>query len=145
MNKYKEIITYVIFGGLTTLVNWIIYIGSTLVFGLGMTMSNAAAWIGAVVFAFVTNKLIVFQSKDLSIKNVFREIVLFFASRIVSGGIEIFLPTLLVRVGLTQTLFNIKGLGAKLIVSVVVIVLNYIMSKVLVFKNAGNNGGSRFA
>ena len=133
MNKYIEIIMYVLFGGLTTLTNWAIYILCIEIAGFEMTVCNALAWMGAVIFAFVTNKLIVFQSKDVSLRIIVSEAIAFFLSRIVSGGLEIFLPTILFQIGLNQKLFGVEGFWAKAIVSVVVVLMNYIISKKIVF------------
>lgn len=134
LKKYKEIVLYLVFGVSTTVVNWIIYLIFTSGFHVEMTISNAVAWFGAVSFAFVTNKLFVFESRHTSLKLLFREIVTFFSARIFSGVFEIFLPTFLVSLGLQQTLFGIEGFWAKVVVSIIVIVLNYVLSKLIVFK-----------
>lgn len=134
LKKNKEIILYLIFGVSTTIVNWIIYLCLTSVVHVGMTMSNAAAWIGAVVFAFVTNKLFVFESKNTSNIELLREVVSFFGARIFSGLFEIFLPSFLYSLGLNHSFLEIEGFWAKAVVSVIVVVLNYILSKLFVFK-----------
>ena len=83
--KYKELITYVFFGGLTTVVNLIVF----KLFGMLLgderyLISNAIAWVVAVIFAFITNKLWVFESKSLSGKVLLKEIPSFFAARVLS-------------------------------------------------------------
>jgi len=98
-----------------------------------LTASNAIAWFSAVLFAFVTNKIYVFNSKSRKLSLILREAVKFFCSRLLSGVIEVFLPTLLFSVGLNQSLLGIKGFASKLAVSVIVIVLNYVTSKFIVF------------
>lgn len=133
MKQYKEIILYIFFGGLTTGVNWIIYICCNNILDVDMTLSNAVAWIGAVLFAFVTNKFWVFKSENKSISKILREGILFFASRLTTGIIEIVLPTVLFNCGLGYTLWGIEGFGAKALVSVIVVLLNYILSKKIVF------------
>ncbi|MBQ1935974.1 MAG: GtrA family protein [Clostridia bacterium] len=130
MKKIFEVGLYLLFGGLTTLVNFLVY---TLVVGiLGVTLSNAVAWIVAVLFAFVANRKWVFQSRS---KQWFKEFLPFVGGRTFSGLLEIFLPTLLITLGLNQTFFDIPGFWAKAAVTVLVVVLNYIISKFLVFQN----------
>ena len=131
--KQKEIILYIVFGVSTTAVNWIIYTLLTLVLQVGMTLSNGIAWGGAVLFAFVTNKLFVFESKSMKWCIVFKEALLFVGARIFSGVFEVFLPTALVMIGLNQKLWGIDGFWAKVLVSVLVVILNYVVSKTLVF------------
>ena len=126
--KYKEIIMYLIFGVATTGVNWVVY--SLLV---KMTVSNVIAWIAAVIFAFITNKLWVFESKSWVPKVAAREFVSFVASRLATGVIEWFGPLLLFKIGLDQDLFGVKGFVAKIVCSVLVVILNYVFSKLLVF------------
>ena len=131
--KYKQILAYLFFGVTTTLVNWCIYALLQTV-RMDMTLSNAIAWFGAVCYAFITNKLFVFESRSFAVPVVTREALSFFASRIASGAVEILLPTLLYWVGLNQSLFQLEGGVAKALVSVIVIVMNYVLSKFLVFR-----------
>lgn len=133
MEKYKEIALYGFFGVLTTVVNWITYIICNSMLGIEMTISNAIAWVLAVLFAFFTNKFLVFRSMDMSIYKFIREGALFFASRITTGIVEIFLPTLLYRIGFQYELLNIEGSGAKVLVSIIVVILNYFLSKKIIF------------
>ena len=136
--KYKEIISYLFWGGMTTLVSWGSY--SLFVYllpesGYRVALANTLSWIAAVLFAFVTNKMWVFGSKSWEPSLVVRELWKFVASRLVTGVIENVGVPLLVKIGLNQKLFGIDGLPAKIIISVVVVILNYIFSKLLVFKN----------
>ncbi len=133
IKKYKEIIMYLMFGVATTVVNWIIYTLLTCT-GAEMTAANAAAWIGAVLFSFVTNKLFVFKSRSLKLKVVLKEGIAFLGSRIITGIMEIAGPTLIFNLGFTWSPLGINGFGAKLFVSIFVIVLNYVFSKLAVFK-----------
>jgi putative flippase GtrA len=133
--KYKEIIMYLIFGVGTTAVNWIIY---TVLVALGnvvnLTLANIIAWVGAVAFAYITNKLWVFESKSWNPKIVWKELGMFLGARIFSGIFEIGLFPVLVWLGMNQAIFGVEGMLAKVVISVLVIVLNYIFSKLLVFK-----------
>ena len=138
--KYKEIIMYIITGGLTTLVNWISYAACTHFLPIKNTeqlilFSNIIAWILAVLFAYVTNKHWVFESKTHSFSGLLKELAGFIGSRLFTGLLEIFGTSLLVRLGLNQTLFKTKGFLAKILVSIIVVILNYVISKLLIFKN----------
>ena len=126
---------YLIFGVSTTLVNWIVYTLLVSIANTDVTPANAIAWFAAVIFAYITNKLYVFESKSCKVTVLAHEIISFFGARIASGVFEIFLPALLMKIGLDQAIFGIEGFAAKLVVSVLVIVLNYIFSKLFVFKN----------
>ncbi len=130
---------YLIVGVCTTAVNWIVYT-PLVAAGVPMTLSNAAAWFCAVVFAFFTNKYLVFKSKTKETVGLLKEIVSFFAARIVSGAVEIFLPSFLFEIGLDMSLFGIEGAWAKLVVSVLIIIMNYLFSKLFVFKHKGGKG-----
>ena len=132
--KYREVITYIFFGGLTSAINVVLYAILVSWCALDMTLSNGIAWFGAVVFAFITNKLYVFQSSSWRWKTAIKEGVAFFGSRILSGMVEIFLPTTLFYIGINQAIFGIEGFLAKIIVTIVVIILNYILSKAIVFR-----------
>ena len=125
---------YLFFGAATTLVNFILYTIFVELFDYGITVSNGIAWCGAVIFAFFTNKYYVFGDRNFGWKALFFQAASFFGSRFLTGLIEIFLPTVPYRCGLDFDLFGIKGFTAKLVVSVLVVVLNYIFSKVIVFR-----------
>ncbi|PWL81504.1 MAG: GtrA family protein [Clostridia bacterium] len=128
--KYRELIAYVIVGGLTTVVSMALYYGSTWAFldgsdALQVQIANVISWIGAVAFAYVTNRVFVFQSHSTA---VFREIVSFVSSRVL---------TLLLDMGcmwLMVTAIGVDHRIAKLVSMVLVTVGNYVISKLLVFK-----------
>lgn len=127
--KYKEIINYLIFGGLTTLVSIGTYALFTKLFNIDYLVSNVLSWIIAVLFAFITNKLFVFESKSKDKKQVSKEMINFFFFRVVSLGIEMVIMYVFVD------LLSINDLITKVIAQVIVILSNYIFSKVFVFKN----------
>ncbi len=132
--KHREGVLYLLFGVFVTLANWITYAFFVTVTDLGVTVSNAIAWFVAVVSAFITNKLFVFESRATDIKTIIKEAVSFLTSRVITGVFEILAPAWLIAVGLSQTLFDIDGFFAKLIVSIIVVVLNYVLSKLIVFR-----------
>lgn len=131
--KYKEVILYLVFGVSTTVVNWLIYIGVVKASNT-VVAANAAAWVGAVTFAYITNKIFVFESKSTKLKDVIKEAVSFFIARVCSGVFEVFGPGILMSIGLTQEIFGIKGFAAKMAISVIVVIMNYVLSKLFVFK-----------
>ena len=127
--KYKEIINYLIIGGLTTVVSLIIYYSLVLTIlnpevALELQIANILSWIVAVIFAYYTNRKYVFESKN----NSKSEMLKFFLSRIGTLIIDMLLMFIFVSV----LHFNDKIM--KIIVQIVVIVLNYILSKFIVFK-----------
>ena len=152
--RYHEIIMYLIFGVATTLVNFIVTFGLQKVFNLNEIaetlgkgsskykllyfVANAIAWLVAVFFAFVTNKKYVFESKTKGAKAYFTEMGKFFGARGVTGAIEITLPSILQAMGLTQSLFSFEGFWAKAATAVIVIILNYVFSKIFVFRGKKN-------
>ena len=132
--KYREPISYLFFGGLTTVVSWVTYALFVGKLSMRPVPGNILSWVCAVAFAFVTNKLWVFDSKSWAWPGWFREALAFVAGRLFSGAVEMGGLPLLMWLGLDQPLFGIDGFAAKLVVSVVVIILNYFLSKFLVFR-----------
>ena len=137
-----EIILYLFFGGLTTLVNLIIFIAFDAVLGDALYLvSNLIAWAGAVAFAFVVNKLFVFKAHTTKRSKLFFEITEFVGARVFSFGFEEAGLFLLVDVCSMDELsfrvpyFTVTGtLIAKIILAVIVVILNYFFSKYIIFK-----------
>lgn len=127
--KYEDILSYLFFGVLTTVVNYVVYLPCYNVLGLSSAVSNVIAWVAAVAFAYLTNKPFVFKSHDWSMKTVLPELTKFLACRVGSGVLETVM--LLVCVDWLDWDGNVL----KIVTSVLVVVLNYIGSKLLVFKN----------
>jgi len=129
--KYKEIINYLFFGGLTTLVNFITYFIFSRLFGIDEVISNAIAWVCAVLFAYITNKLFVFESKTKSKKETTKELASFFLFRIISGILcDQGTFALMIKV------FHINDIISKIVTQILVIVVNYIFSKFIIFRKA---------
>ena len=126
--KYRSILIYLIFGVLTTAVNYLVYIPCLNLLGLSASVSNVIAWCVAVLFAFLTNKPFVFESKDWSSKTVVPEFTKFVGTRVASGLLE----TLILLVAVDMLGWN--GVIWKLVTNVIVVILNYIGSKLLVFR-----------
>lgn len=99
-----------------------------------MNISNCIAWLVAVLFAFITNKVFVFESKNMEMRFVCRELIKFVGARLATGAIEILGLPLLYYIGMKQSLFGVEGFVAKIVVSVVVVLLNYVFSKLFIFR-----------
>ena len=128
LKKHWDVVTYLFFGVLTTAVNYAVYLPCYNLLGLSAAVSNVIAWGVAVAFAYLTNKPWVFKSHDWSAKVVMPELTKFVACRIGSGVLE----TGIIFVFVDWLAFD--GNVFKLITSVLVVILNYIGSKLLVFK-----------
>ena len=128
IQKYYDVLAYLFFGVLTTAVNYLVYLPCYNMLQLSASVSNVIAWVFAVVFAYLTNKPFVFKSHDWSAKTIIPEFGKFVGSRFVSGALE----TAMIFV--TVDFLRWDGNLMKLITSVLVVILNYIASKLLVFK-----------
>lgn len=126
--KHYDILVYLVFGVLTTVVNYIVYLPCYNLLGFSSSVSNMVAWVAAVAFAYVTNKPFVFRSHDWSAKTVIPELTKFIGTRLGSGGLETLILLIFVD------LLGMNGNLWKLITSVLVVILNYIGSKLLVFR-----------
>ena len=128
IEKYWDVLSYLFFGVLTTVVNYLIYLPVYNFCGLSAALSNMIAWVGAVIFAFLTNKPFVFRSHDWSAKTVVPELTKFVSCRIASGVLET------VILFLAVDCMNWNGNIWKLVTQVLVIIINYVGSKLLVFR-----------
>ncbi len=145
----RETVCYLIFGVLTTVVNWVVYTlfdnfiftgnEATAASGSGVLdlflskgASGIIAWFFAVCFAYVTNRLFVFTVRAHGTKDILKECMRFMGGRVATGVIEILGTPALVAMGLTVKIFGLDI--AKIIVSVIIVILNYIISKLFVFK-----------
>ena len=145
--KLRELFLYVLFGALTTLVNFVVYFLCQHLLGEGMYLvSNVAAWILAVAFAYVTNKLWVFESKSWKRDTVLGEIGKFVAARLFSLGLEeAGLYLMIDRMAFDSWSISLMGhaIGggvlAKLAMQVMVVILNYVFSKLLIFRRKGKH------
>lgn len=131
--KNKEILLYLFFGGLTFLVSISSYAVFNIRIGWNALTANIASWILAVAFAYVTNRIWVFTSSADSKRGIAREVVSFVSGRIVTLVIEELI--LLVFV----TALEMNNILVKIIAQMVVIALNYVISKLVVFKSKGGN------
>lgn len=124
----KETILYIIFGVLTTIVNLISYYLFSNIISINYLISNTISWIISVLFAYITNKFYVFNSKDTSKDIIIKEFIKFVNCRLTSGIIEMILLFLLVD------MLAVNDIISKLVIGVIVVILNFIFSKLFVFK-----------
>lgn len=132
--RYREIIMYLIVGGATTVINWGSYYLFTDFLSFELNVANITSWIISVTFAFFTNKLYVFQSRHLDLKTMTKEFSAFVGSRIFTGIIAWILFPILLYLGIDRFIIETPGMLAKIITSVVEIVLNWVLSKYFVFR-----------
>ncbi len=133
--KYKEIISYLIFGVLTTIVSLGTYYGSVYTFlnpndGFQLQIANIISWITGVLFAYITNRKFVFESKE---KNKIKEASKFVTSRVAT----LLMDMIIMFIGVTTLKFNDKII--KLVSQVLVVIANYLLSKIIVFKKEDKN------
>ena len=127
--KNKEIINYLIFGVLTTVVSFVVYFIFAKVFKIDEVISNVISWFFSVLFAFITNKLYVFESKETGKKTLLKEIISFYLARLFTGVVcDLSVFALMVKT------FKINDVLSKLVTQVIVIILNYVLSKLIVFR-----------
>ncbi len=130
--KYKNIVLYLLFGVCTTAVNVIIYWISAHLLQIGTMFSTTIAWVIAVLFAYITNRRWVFCSDVTGIKEIIREVISFFTCRLVTGGVDWGCMFLFVNV------IGINDILIKFMANIIVIVLNYIASKLIIFTQKVN-------
>ena len=126
--KHKELILYVFFGGCTTLINIISYFACRELMHLPVVPADVLAWLVSVIFAYVTNKLFVFESKSWRLMLVLKEGAAFLAARVFSLGLDV------AMLYVTVTVLGWWELPMKVLANVVVIVINYIFSKWIFFR-----------
>lgn len=132
LKKYKFIILYGIFGVLTTIINIVTYALCYDMFNISNVVSNIIAWILSVLFAFITNKIWVFESKSFDFKIFIKELWNFIVCRLATGALD--LGIMYVGVDLLKG----PALILKIASNIIVIILNYVMSKLFVFKKGSN-------
>ena len=127
--KYKEILLYLFFGGLTSVVSIVSYAYCDVIMGMNPLIANVSSWILAVTFAYITNKIWVFQVEIHGKKELLQQMVSFYTGRLLTLGIE----EVILFIFITKCGFN--SLVVKIVAQVVVVVSNYIISKCFVFRD----------
>lgn len=128
LQKYRSVLIYLILGIMTTAVNYAVYLPLYNLCHLSATLSNSIAWVVAVVFAFLTNKPLAFESHDWSLPVIVKEFLPFLLCRVGTGVLETLCIFTLVDC------MQLNGNIIKVIVSVAVVIANYFGSKLLVFR-----------
>jgi len=128
LKKYREIVMYLIFGGLAAAVSALSYFVASWGFGLSAWLSSIVSWIFAVTFAFITNKIFVFQSKNKTKEDALKEALLFFAMRLSSLALNVIIMLVFVD------WMNLHEPLIFLVAQFVVLVFNYVASKFWVFR-----------
>lgn len=138
--EHREGMRYLIFGVLTTVVNILIaaltyyIVFTSLSEELKVNLSTMIAIIVAWIFAYITNKLYVFHSKTENMKVLVKEIISFVSCRLVTAVIEVVLMNLFV------TLLQFNYMLMKIVVNVIIIILNFVFSKLIIFKKGEEDG-----
>ena len=127
--KYKEVISYLFFGVLTTVVNFVVYFACTDGLHINYLAATAVSWVAAVLFAYVTNRKWVFESKVSGFTPILREMAVFVGCRVFSGVMDMGIMFISVD------MIGISDRIAKFVTQVAVVVLNYIFSKIIIFRN----------
>ena len=125
---HRQVMRYLIFGVLTTIINIITYSICFYILNINNLISNVIAWIIAVIFAYITNRKYVFDSKANTNKDIIKEIARFFASRLITLGVD----ELIMYVTVDNWSWN--ALLMKILSNIIVIILNFVFSKLIVFK-----------
>ncbi len=133
VRRHDEGVRYIVFGILTVIVSWATYALLALT-GINYSVANGMSWFFAVIFAFFVNKYFVFRSMDSKRQTLGAELVEFFAARVFTGAVAIILFPILMSVGLDFVFLGVPGLFARGVNSAVEVILNYILSKFVVFR-----------
>lgn len=126
--KYEDVFWYLVFGVLTTIVNILVYYVFANIISMNYLIANVIAWAAAVLFAYVTNRIFVFKSTTKGLQAIVKEFSLFVGCRLVSGGVDMGIMFLMVST------MGINDMIAKIVCQIIVIVSNYIFSKLIIFK-----------
>ena len=139
-DNLKQAAHYLFWSLMTTAVSWITYTACELWQGDGLSaqwttlIAGAVSWIVAVSFSFTVNKWLVFKSRACTVRRVARELLAFFSTRRAVGLLEIVLVPLVVLIGWDIPLFGVDGLLSKCLVTPVIIALNYVCGRFVVFR-----------
>lgn len=128
LEKYKSILMYLFFGICTTVINIVTYWMFYISLDFPNVLSTIFSWIISVLFAYITNKLWVFESRPFGKKVLVREIATFFGARFISGIIDLAIMFLFVDMLLFPAMI------IKFISNIFVVIFNYVASKVVIFK-----------
>lgn len=126
--KYQDVISYLFFGGLSTVVNIVSYAFFSHVLGMGTVVASAASWFVTVIFVYLTNRTWVFHSQAEGAAEIIREFIAFMGCRLATGVLDVAIMWLSVDI------LGLNDIVMKVISNIIVIVLNYVASKLIIFK-----------
>ena len=126
--QYQDVIPYLFFGVCTTLVNVVVYWACAHLLGTGVMPATIAAWVLAVLFAYVTNRKWVFHSTASGREEITKEIISFFSCRLGTGVVDWLMMLVLV------SWLHLPDLPIKILANIIVIILNYVLSKSVIFR-----------
>ena len=132
-SKYRELIMYAITGVGATLINTVAYIILADLVGINYVVSNIIAWILAFIFAFYSNKIWVFESNSHDVKKTVIEFIEFGTARLSTGILDTLLMVLFVSI------LNINDVLSKIVVNIIIIIINYLASKFIIFKKTNED------
>jgi len=127
--KYKEVILYLVFGGLTTVINIVSYAVCARFFKLDTVASTSVAWVVSVIFAYVTNKIFVFESRTDTFALLVKECVSFFGCRLATGIMDVAIMYVSVDV------LGFNDIFMKIFSNILVVIANYLFSKLFIFSS----------
>lgn len=128
----NQLYSYIFMGVLALVFNWMLY--SVCIMIMPMEFANLCSFGLTLVVAYLTNKVWVFHSMDFSVRTLLKEGASFFTARSLTGILEIVMQPQFYAIGITGSLFGVKGLQAKIIVCLILSVLNYLCTKLWVFR-----------
>ncbi len=129
MNEQRySILMYLVMGGVTTIINIVTFWLCYSVLGIGYSVATVIAWFLSVLFAYLSNKFYVFESTNMNVSTLVHEMITFFGFRMISLLIDLFIMYICV------SLFNVNALVAKVLANIVVLIVNYVFSKWVIFK-----------
>ena len=131
--NYREIAAYLIFGVLTTVVNIVVYWLAAHPLNIATVPSSVIAWIASVLFAYVTNRIWVFHSETTEKAGILREMFYFFAARLATGVLD------WAFMYVSVDLLHYNDVVMKIVANVIVVIMNYLASKLFIFKSSGNS------
>ncbi len=142
--KYENIILYIFFGGLTTVISWGTHFASRMLFDVPVSAATIISWICSVTFAFITNKKFVFKNKTETATGFVMQMLSFFAARAASLGVEVVIMYLCAD-RFSEFFCSLFGVSApvnemifKIIANIVILIMNYALSKLVIFRNKDN-------
>lgn len=127
LQKYRELILYVVFGVFTTVCNFVVYVIATRLFNLSIEIANILGWFLSVLFAYITHRQYVFLSDEHG-KNIIKELFSFYGSRLFTGLLDFG------GMWLLADYLKFNDMITKVMLNIVIIILNFVLSKFLVFQ-----------